>query len=122
MAMQVKAKQLVMIYKLTQESAAASASLLLHIATLSPTEKGAQNQDQSNQHQLAPIQSTNQQHGGGNSATAGRGQGQNRGRGGPLGHNNNNNRFESNNRGGNRGAPCGNFSGQQGDRNRQYEP
>ena len=60
-ALQAKAKQLIMIYKPTQESAAASASLLVHMATPTPTGRGAQNQDQSNQHQLAPIQNTNQQ-------------------------------------------------------------
>ena len=56
MAMQAKAKQLVMIYKLTQESATTSASILVHMAPPTQTDKGAPNQDQNNQHQLAPIQ------------------------------------------------------------------
>ena len=104
-AMQAKAKQLVMIYKPTQDSAAASASLLVHTAMPANTQKGAQNQDQSNQHQLAPIQNPSEQHGGNNSSGTGRGQGQNRGRGGPPGHNNNNNRYDNANRGGGRGTP-----------------
>ena len=54
--MQAKAKQLVMIYKPTQESATASTSLLVHMAPPTQTDKGAPNQDQNNQHQLAPIQ------------------------------------------------------------------
>ena len=60
-AMQAKAKQLVMIYKPTHESATASALLLVHTAPPNPSNKGAQNQDQSNQHQLAQIQNQNQQ-------------------------------------------------------------
>ena len=91
MATQAKAKQLVMINKPTQDSAAASASLLVHTVTPSNNQKGGQNQDQSNQHQLAPIQNPSQQGGGGNSNGTGRGQGQNRGRGGPPGRNDNNN-------------------------------
>ena len=75
-SMQAKAKQLLMICKPTQESAATSASLLVHTAPPTPTDKGAQNQDQSNQHQLAPIQNPNLQRSRGNSANAGRGQGQ----------------------------------------------
>ena len=82
-AMQEKAKQLVMIYKPTHESGATSASLLVHTAPLTSDQKDAQNQDQNNQHQLAPIQNPSQQCGGGNSVGTGRGQGQNRGRGGP---------------------------------------
>ena len=58
-------------------------------------EKGAQNQDQSNQHQLAPIQNPSQQCRRGNSNGTERGQGQNKSRGGPPGHNNNNNRYEN---------------------------
>ena len=89
-AMKAKAKQLMMIYKPTQESVAASASLLVHATPPTPANKGPQNQDQNNQHQLAPIQNQNQQHGRGNFPRAGRGQGQNRGRGGPPGQNNGN--------------------------------
>ena len=82
-AMQAKAKQLVMIYKPTHKSVTGSASLLGHTAPPNPANKGTQNQDQLNQHQLTPIQHQNQQQGGNNSAGTGRGQGQNRGRGGP---------------------------------------
>ena len=74
-AMQAKAKQLVMIYKPTQESAATSASLLVHTGQSTNQQKGARSQDQTNQHQLVPIQNPSQQHGDGNSLGAGRGQG-----------------------------------------------
>ena len=60
-AMQANAKQLVMIYKQTHESVTASVFLLVHTAPPNPSNKGAQNQDQSNQHQFAPIQYQNQQ-------------------------------------------------------------
>ena len=50
-----------MIYKPNHESATAFTSLLVHTVPTTPVNKGAQNQDQSNQHQLAPINNSNQQ-------------------------------------------------------------
>ena len=53
-AMQTKAKQLVQIYKPTHDSPLASAAILVHTAGNKPT-KGKSSQPKSNQHQLAPI-------------------------------------------------------------------
>ena len=53
-AMQTKAKQLVQIYKPTHDSPLASAAILVHTAGNTPT-RGKSSQPKSNQHQLAPI-------------------------------------------------------------------
>ena len=53
-AMQTKAKQLVQIYKPAHDSPMASAAILVHTAGNTPT-KGKSSQPKSNQHQLAPI-------------------------------------------------------------------
>ena len=53
-AMQAKAKQLVPIYKPAHDSPMASATILVHTAGSTPT-KGKSSQPKSNQHQLAPI-------------------------------------------------------------------
>ena len=53
-AMQTKAKQLVQIYKPAHDSPMASAAILVHTAGNTPT-KGSSLQPKSNQHQLAPI-------------------------------------------------------------------
>ena len=53
-AMQTKAKQLVEIYKPAHDSPMASAAILVHTAGNRPT-KGKSSQPKSNQHQLAPI-------------------------------------------------------------------
>ena len=53
-AMQTKAKQLVQIYKPTHDSPMASATILVHTAENTST-KGKSSQAKSNQHQLAPI-------------------------------------------------------------------
>ena len=53
-AMQTKAKQLVQIYKPAHDSPMASAAILVHTAGKTPT-KSKSSQPKSNQHQLAPI-------------------------------------------------------------------
>ena len=53
-AMQTKAKQLVQIYKPAHDSPLASAAILVHTAGNKPT-KGKSSQPKSNQHQLAPV-------------------------------------------------------------------
>ena len=53
-AMQTKAKQLVQIYKPAHDSPMASAAILVHTAGNTPT-KSKPSQPKSNQHQLAPI-------------------------------------------------------------------
>ena len=53
-AMQTKAKQLVQIYKPAHDSRMASAAILVHTAGNTPT-KSKSSQPKSNQHQLAPI-------------------------------------------------------------------
>ena len=53
-AMQTKAKQLIQIYKPAHDSPMASAAILVHTAGNTPT-KGKSSQPKSNQHQLAPI-------------------------------------------------------------------
>ena len=53
-AMQTKAKQLVQIYKPAHDTPMASAAILVHTAGNTPT-KGKSSQPKSNQHQLAPI-------------------------------------------------------------------
>ena len=53
-AMQTKAKQLAQIYKPTHDSPLASAAILVHTAVNKPT-KDKLSQPKSNQHQLAPI-------------------------------------------------------------------
>ena len=53
-AMQTKAKQLVQIYKPAHDSPMASAAILVHTAGTNPT-KSKSSQPKSNQHQLAPI-------------------------------------------------------------------
>ena len=52
--MQTKAKQLVQIYKPAHDSPMASAAILVHTASTTPT-KSKSSQPKSNQHQLAPI-------------------------------------------------------------------
>ena len=53
-AMQIKAKQLVHIYKPAHDSPMASAAILVHTVDNTPI-KGKSSQPKSNQHQLAPI-------------------------------------------------------------------
>ena len=53
-AMQTKAKQLVQIYKPAHDSPLGSATILVHMAGQTP-EKSKSTQPKSNQHQLAPI-------------------------------------------------------------------
>ena len=53
-AMQAKEKQLVQIYKPAHDSTMASAAILVHTAQNAPT-KGKLSQPKTNQHQLAPI-------------------------------------------------------------------
>ena len=53
-AMQTKAKQLVQIYKPAHDSPMASAAILVHTAGYTPT-KSKSSQPKSDQHQLAPI-------------------------------------------------------------------
>ena len=53
-AMQTKAKQLVQIYKPAHDSPMASAAILVHTVGNTPT-KSKSSQPKSNQHQLAPI-------------------------------------------------------------------
>ena len=53
-AMQTKAKQLIQIYKPTHDTPLASAAILVHTAGNTPT-TGKSSQPKSNQHQLAPI-------------------------------------------------------------------
>ena len=53
-AMQAKAKQLVHIYKPAHDSPMASATILVHTPGSTPT-KGKSSQPKNNQHQLAPI-------------------------------------------------------------------
>ena len=64
-AMQTKAKQLVQIYKPAHDSPMASVTILVHTVGNTPT-KGKSSQSKSNQHQLAPInQSQNTEYNGG---------------------------------------------------------
>ena len=56
-AMQTKAKQLVQIYKPAHDSPMASAAILVHTTGNTPT-KSKSSQPKSNQHQLAPINQT----------------------------------------------------------------
>ena len=53
-AMQTKAKQLVQIYKPAHDSPMVSAAILVHTTGNTPT-KGKSSQPKSNQHQLAPV-------------------------------------------------------------------
>ena len=54
-AMQTKAKQLVQIYKPAHDSPMASAAILVHTAANTPTKGKSSQPKKSNQHQLAPI-------------------------------------------------------------------
>ena len=113
-AMQTKAKQLVQIYKPAHDSPMASAAILVHTAGNTPT-KSKSSQPKSNQHQLAPINQSQDNPNTGeteyNGGQRGRGHGHDRG---PRGHGNRGNLdnwYENQDRGAGRG---------QGQRDFQY--
>ena len=109
-AMQTKAKQLVQIYKPAHDSPMASAAILVH-TTGNPPTKSKWSQPKSNQHQLAPINQTQDNPNTGdteyNGGQCGRGRGRgrrcdrsSRGRGNGE---NSDNRYDNQDR----GAECG---------------
>ena len=87
-AMQTKAKQLVQIYKPAHDSPMASAAILVHTVGNTPT-KSKSSQPKSNQHQLAPINQSQDNPNTGetenNGGQCGQGCGRDRG---PRGHGN----------------------------------
>ena len=114
-AMQTKAKQLVQIYKPAHDSTLALAAILVHTAGQTPA-KSKSTQPKSNQHQLAPINTTAEntvreetEHNGGQRGR-GRGQGP-RGCGGFAGSDN---RYDQPERGGGRGDFKRDFSDNRG--------
>ena len=105
-AMQTKAKQLVHIYKPAHDSPMASAAILVHTAGNTPT-KGKLSQPKSNQHQLAPINQTQDNPHSGeteyNGGQRGKGCGHDRGSHGRGNGGNSNNRYDHQDRGAGRG-------------------
>ena len=105
-AMQIKAKQLVHIYKPAHDSPMASATILVHTVDNTPT-KGKSSQPKSNQHQLAPINQPQENPNTGdtdyNGGQRGRGCGNNRGSHGRGNGGNSNNRYDHQDQ----GASCG---------------
>ena len=104
--MQKKAKQLVHIYKPAHDSPMASAAILVHTVDNTPT-KGKSSQPKSNQHQLAPINQSQENitigdndHNGGQ---RGRGRGYDRGSRGRGNGGNSHNRYDHHDRGTGRG-------------------
>ena len=101
-AMQTKAKQLVQIYKPAHDSSMASAAILVHTAGNTPT-KGKSSQPKSNQHQLAPINQSQDNPNTGeteyNGGQCGRGHGHDRGSRGRGNGGNSNNRYDHQDRG-----------------------
>ena len=95
--MQTKAKQLVHIYKPAHDSPMASAAILVHTAGNTPT-KGKSSQPKSNQHQLAPINQSQDSPNAGeteyNGEQRGRGCGSHRGSRGHGNGCNSNNRYD----------------------------
>ena len=110
-AMQTKAKQLVQIYKPTHDSPMASAAILVHTVGNTPT-KGKSSQPKSNQHQLGPINQSQDNPNTGeteyNGGQCGRGCGHDRGSRGHQNGGNSNNRYDHHDR----EVSCG--QGQQG--------
>ena len=96
-AMQTKAKQLVHIYKPAHDSPMASAAILVHTVDNTAT-KGKSSQPKSNQHQLAPINQTQENPNIGdtdyNGGQCGRGRGHDRGTCGRGNVGNSNNRYD----------------------------
>ena len=113
-AMQTKAKQLVQIYKPAHDTPMASATILVHTAGNTPT-KSKSSQPKSNQHQLAPINQTQDNPNAGepeySGGQRGRGCGHDRGSRGRGNGGNSNNRYDHQDRGASRG---------QGQRDFQY--
>ena len=105
-AMQIKAKQLVHIYKPAHDSPMASAAILVHTVDNTPT-KGKSSQPKSNQHQLAPINQPQENPNTGdtdyNGGQCGRGCGNDRGSHGCGNGGNSNNRYDHQDRGAGRG-------------------
>ena len=101
-AMQTKAKQLVQIYKPVHDSPMASAAMLVHTAGNTPT-KSKSSQPKSNQHQLAPINQSQDNPNTGeteyNGGQCGRGRGNDRGSRGSENGGNSNNRYDHQDRG-----------------------
>ena len=101
-AMQTKAKQLVQIYKPAHDSPMASAAILVHTAGNTPT-KGKSSQPKSNQHQLAPINQSQDNPNTGeteyNGGQRGRGCGEDRGSRGRGNGGNSNTRYDQQDRG-----------------------
>ena len=101
-AMQTKAKQLVQIYKPAHDSPMASAAILVHTAGNTPT-KSKSSQPKSNQHQLAPINQSQDNPNTGeteyNGGQCGRGCGNDRGSRGCGNGGNSNNRYDHQDRG-----------------------
>ena len=113
-AMQTKAKQLVHIYKPAHDSPMASAAILVHTAD-NTTTKGKSSQPKSNQHQLAPINQTQENPNTGdtdyNGGQRGRGHGYDRGSHSRGNGGHSNNLYDHQDRGAGRG---------QGQRDSQY--
>ena len=113
-AMQTKAKQLVQIYKPAHDSPMASAAILVHTAGNTPT-KSKSSQPKSNQHQLAPINQSQDNPNTGeteyNGGQCGRGRRHDRGSCGRGNGGNSNNRYDHQDRGAGHG---------QGQRDFQY--
>ena len=113
-AMQTKAKQLVQIYKPAHDSPMASAAILVHTAGNTPI-KSKSSQPKTNQHQLAPINQSQDNPNTGeteyNGGQRGRGRGHDRGSRGHGNGGNSNNRYDHQDR----GAGCG-----QGQQDFQY--
>ena len=105
-AMQTKAKQLVQIYKPAHDSPMASAAILVHTAGNTPT-KSKSSQPKSNQHQLAPINQSQDNPNTGeteyNGGQCGRGCGNDRGSRGRGNGGNSNNRYDHQDWGAGRG-------------------
>ena len=100
--MQIKAKQLVHIYKPAHDSPMASAAILVHTLDNTPT-KGKLSQPKSNQHQLAPINQPQENPNTGdthyNGGQCERGRGNDRGSRGHGNGGNSNNRYDHQDRG-----------------------
>ena len=105
-AIQTKAKQLVQIYKPAHDSPMASTAILVHTAGNTPT-KSKSSQPKSNQHQLAPINQSQENPNTGeteyNGGQRGRGRGNDRGSRGRGNRGNSNNRYDHQDRGAGRG-------------------
>ena len=111
-AMQTKAKQLVQIYKPAHDSPMVSAAILVHTASNTST-KSKLSQPKSNQHQLAPINQSQDNPNTGeteyNGGQRGRGCRQDRGSCGHGNGGNSNNRYDHQDWGAGRGQGQRNF-------------